>query len=112
MLLACFLMGLLTRKNFSVIKKGPATGMAAQVVGPFRGAKSDTTLWRRYPCRLPPGKYLVGDKAYQSVWGVLSPIKVGAHGFTHTQMTHFNSVMGSGLCLRPVQGGLTPPRVG
>ena len=43
---------------------------------------------------VPAGKYLLGDKAYQSVPQVIAPLKENQVGFTRRQKLYFNHLHG------------------
>lgn len=69
-------------------------GQIGHISGPHQGRESDTTLARTHPSTLPHGMYVLGDKAYISVDGVLPPIKKNNRHFTKRQKKNFNRMMG------------------
>jgi hypothetical protein len=69
-------------------------GFVTQLVGPFKGAESDTTIFRSNAPDMPNGKHLFGDKAYVSVQYVLPPIKENNSRFTPAQREFFNKNLG------------------
>ena len=69
-------------------------GQVAFVSGPHKGRESDTSLARAFPSPTPPGRYVLGDKAYVSVPRVLPPIKENNPHFTRLERKHYNALMG------------------
>lgn len=69
-------------------------GQVAYVSGPHKGSMSDTRLARIFPSPTPPGRYLLGDKAYISIPGVLPPIKENDRHFSSSARKNYNAILG------------------
>ena len=69
-------------------------GAIAEVSGPYKGAKNDTKIFRASQPQLPPGAYLLADKAYISVPHLLPPIKENNARYTMVEIEEFNRIHG------------------
>ena len=69
-------------------------GFIADIAGPFPGASSDPTLYRLNPPSVPPGCYLLGDKAHVGIPTVVPPIKNNEGAFHNPDRDLFNSTHG------------------
>lgn len=69
-------------------------GLAAHLAGPFKGSASDTAIYRENPPEVPPGTYLLADKAYISISGCIPQIKENDARFTTRQRNGFNFLHG------------------
>lgn len=68
--------------------------MVAHISGIYPGAMSDVTIFRQSPPPLVGTQYVLGDKAYISLWRCLPPIKQNNARFTQAERSFWNAIHG------------------